>query len=110
MNPRRVKEGTWFYAGTAPARVLIEEVDFIPGSGDHEDSEEEREDKMGHFFRIDYTSAGSTKISSGGGYFASLEEAIHQAEKACAGIAWDHEEPIQPPEPMSGLAPGHGSP
>jgi len=102
MNPRRVKEGTWLYAGTSPARVFIEEVDFQPGSGDHEDSEEKREDQVGRSFRVDYTSAGSTNISSGGGYFASLDEAICQAEKACSGITWDPEEPIQPPQTTTG--------
>jgi len=106
MNPRRVKEGTWLYAGTAPAQVFIEEVDSIPGSGDYEDPEEVREDKVGRFFRVGYTAAGSTEVCSGGGYFASIEEAILQAEKACSGLKWSSSRPIQRATDNDRPAPG----
>jgi hypothetical protein len=91
MSPRRVKTGTWLYGGSVNAHVFIEEVDFRPGSGDYEDSEEDREDKAGRFFRIDYTSAGSSEVCASGGYCSSLEEAIRSVEKSCSNVQWDEE-------------------
>jgi hypothetical protein len=72
----------------APVRVLIEAVDCKPGSGDYEDDEEEREDKVGRFYRLAYSAAGDPRICNGGGYFSSLEDAIREAEKVFKGIQW----------------------
>lgn len=86
MHP--VKEGTWLYEGIAPVRLIIEEVDRIPGSGDHEDAEKYREDKIGRFFHIAYSAAGDSRVCNGGDYFSSLEDAIHEAEKVFKEIQW----------------------
>ena len=88
MNPRPVKEGVWLYEGVAPTRVIAEQVDFKPGSGDYEDAADEREDKTGIFFRLSYTAAGDSRFSNVRGYFDTLEAAVREAEKTFAGMRW----------------------
>ena len=89
MTAYTVKDGTWFYEGVAPTRVLIEEVDCKPGSGDYEDAKEDQEDVIGRFFRLAYSAAGDSRICNGGGYFASLEDAVLEAEKRFENIKWN---------------------
>jgi hypothetical protein len=89
MSAHPVKEGIWQYEGVAPAQVRIEEVDCRPGSGDHEDPEDEREETPGRFFHIAYTAAGGTTFCNGRGYFTSCEEAVREAEKIFGGIEWN---------------------
>lgn len=86
---RIVKAGTFHYDGLRLCKVRIVQTDFRPGSGDHEDSEELREDQSGIFFRIDYTAPRSDLFSAGGGYFASLEEAVHAVAQSVQGVEWD---------------------
>jgi hypothetical protein len=86
---RIVKTGTFLYDGLPLCRVRIVQTDFKPGSGDHEDSEEWREDQTGIFFRIDYRPPRSDHFAAAGGYCASLEEAMDAVAMSVQGVAWD---------------------
>jgi hypothetical protein len=85
---RNLREGTWLYEGVAPVLVRIEEVGWLPGSGDYEDLPEEREDQAGTFYRLSWTGAASTHFSNIGSYSRSLEDAVREAEKSFLGIKW----------------------
>ena len=84
-----MKTGTFRYAGLPFCKVRIVQTDFRPGSGDHEDSEEWREDQAGVFFRIDYTPPRSDHFAARGGYCASLREAMHTVGQSVEGVVWD---------------------
>ena len=84
-----VKTGTFRYDGLPLCKVRIVQTNFRPGSGDHQDSEEWREDHTGIFFRIDYTPPRSDRYAAGGRYCASLQEAMHAVERSVEGIVWD---------------------
>jgi hypothetical protein len=84
-----VKTGTFRYDGLPLCRVRIVQTTFRPGSGDHQDPEEWREDRSGTFFRIDYTPPRSERFGAGGGYCESLDVAIQTVEKSVEGVAWD---------------------
>jgi hypothetical protein len=86
---RVVKTGTFRYDGLPLCTVRIVQTDFRPGSGDHEDSEEWREDQTGIFFRIDYTSPRSDDFAAGGGYCGSLQEAVDAVAQSVEGVVWD---------------------
>jgi hypothetical protein len=89
MFPGRCKrEGLWFYQQVAPALVRIDEVDWLPGSGDYEDPAEVREDKRGTFYRLSYTEAGGSHFCNQRGYYETLEDAVREAEKMFVGIHW----------------------
>jgi hypothetical protein len=82
------REGLWLYEHVAPTLIRIDEVDWLPSSGDYEDPPEEREDKKGTFYRLSYTAAGSSHFSNIRGYFHTLEDSVHEAEKVFTGIKW----------------------
>jgi hypothetical protein len=84
-----VKTGTFWYDGLPLCRVRVVQTGCRPGSGDHQDSAEWREDHAGIFFRIDYTPPRSDSFAAGGGYCSSLHEAMCKVEQAVEGIAWD---------------------
>jgi hypothetical protein len=84
-----VMTGTFRYDGLPLCKVRIVQTDVRPGSGDNEDSEEQKEDDMGIFFRIDYTPARSDRFAAGGGHCASLQDAIHTVEQSVEGVVWD---------------------
>ena len=83
-----VREGTFLYDGERLCRVRIVQVAFRPGSGDHEDPEEWREDQQGPFYRVDYTAPRSDRFGAGGGYLSTLEAAARAVEKSVVGIQW----------------------
>lgn len=85
---RTLREGIWHYAGASPVGVRIDVVDLRPGSGDHEDPPEYREDLRGTFFHVAYTPAGERRFANGGGYFLSLDDAVRAAETMFVGIVW----------------------
>src|SRR5438105_2177989 len=84
-----VKSGTFCYDGLRLCKVRIVQTDFRPGSGDHEDSEEWREDHVGTLFRIDYTPPHCDRFSAGGGYCPSFEDAVKSVERSVQGVLWD---------------------
>jgi hypothetical protein len=83
-----VREGTFLYDGERLCRVRIVQVGFRPGSGDHEDPKEWREDQHGTFYRIDYTPPRTDRFCAGGGYLPTLEAAVRAVEESVAGVEW----------------------
>jgi len=86
---RVVRTGTFRYDGVPLCKVRIVQTDFRPGSGDHEDPQECREDQSGIFFRIDYTPPRSEDFRAGGGYCASILEAVDVVTQSVEGVVWD---------------------
>ena len=84
-----VKRGTFLYGGMRRCGVEIVETNFRPGSGDHEDPPEIRDDVEGVFFEVWYESAGNHKFSAGGGWFESVAAAIKSAEASVADLRWE---------------------
>ncbi len=83
-----VREGTFLYDGERLCKVRIVRVGFRPGSGDHEDPEELREDQHGTFYRIDYAPPRCDRFGAGGGYQTTLEAAVQAVEGSVAGVEW----------------------
>jgi hypothetical protein len=75
-------------SGSTKAEQFTEKNLHRPSSGDYEDPPEEREDKKGTFYRLSYTAAGSSHFSNIRGYFHTLEDSVHEAEKVFTGIKW----------------------
>ena len=67
-----VKRGTFLYNRSARCAVEIWQTGFRPGSGDHEDPDDVREDAYGTFFEIRYASPGWERMTVGGGWCDSL--------------------------------------
>ena len=95
MPPARasvVKQGTFLYAGAIVCDIRILKTDLRPGTGDQEDPPAWRDDQEGEFFTIQYGSTTARgEFSAGGGWFASLEEAMDQARAAVGtngGLNW----------------------
>jgi hypothetical protein len=86
---RVVKTGTFHYDGLPVCKVRIVQTCVRPGSGDHEDAEEWREDQTGIFFRIDYTLPRSDRFAAGGGYCDSLSEAMDAVAGSVEGVVWN---------------------
>ncbi len=84
-----VKEGTALYAGTSPYSVKIAKSPVWYGSGDYEDPPEICEDREIECYEVWYSSPGDGKFTSGGGVFATLDEATKAVEQATNGtIHW----------------------
>ena len=85
MPPARasvVKQGTFLYAGAVVCDIRILKTDRRPGTGDQE----------GEFFTIQYGSTTARgEFVAGGGWFASLEQAMDLARAAVGtngGLNW----------------------
>jgi hypothetical protein len=75
-----IKQGTWLYAGQVVCDIRIVKHHWRYGSGDYEDNPEDREDRQGEFYYIQYGSTIERGIYPGHGVCCdSLEEAIKQA-------------------------------
>ena len=84
-----VKRGTFTYDGSVQCGVEIVQTDFRPGTGDHEDAPELREDTHGTFYEIRYQSAGGDgRFSSGVFGFESVEAAMRHVESVASSIRW----------------------
>ncbi len=92
-SPRIVKQGTWRYANEVVCDVRITVVDLRPGTYDYEDDPEQREDKIGTFFKIEYGGPGERgRYRSEGGYFETLSSAVRHVEEATHGtLEWNFE-------------------
>lgn len=94
MNPDAaspiVKRGMFTYADSVQCGVHIVRTDSCPGTGDHEDAEEIREDVRGTFYEIRYQSAGGDGRFSSGVYgFESVEAAMRHVESVAPGVRWE---------------------
>lgn len=85
-----VATGDWLYDGIVPCKVLIVREDAWPGSGDYEDSPDLAEDRKGTCFSVLFESPGRTmELKAGGGYYATIEEAIAAIEaKLSSPVKW----------------------
>ena len=85
-----VKTGTFIYGGTATGTIQIIQTSWRPGSRDHEDSEEWREDQLGTFFEVKYLLPTQIMESkAGGGYYEKLRDAVKHVEESCKQVKWD---------------------
>ncbi len=75
-----VKQGFWLYAGTVPRKMRITRESMWPGTGDAEDPPEIRDDRYMECFAIWYET-DNDKFNVGGGYCATLQEAISAVER-----------------------------
>jgi hypothetical protein len=85
---RLVKRGTFLYDGSVRCAVEIWQTDFRPGSGDHEDPDDIREDAHGTFFAIRYAFPGQDRMTALGGWCDSLDAAINEVESATRDAQW----------------------
>ena len=83
-----VRCGTFLYDGSVRCVVEIWQTDFRPGSGDHEDPDDIREDAHGTFFEIRYRWPGE-RSQAGGGYCDSLAEATAAVEATVEQVTWE---------------------
>jgi hypothetical protein len=83
-----IREGTFLYNGERLCKVRIVQVGLRPGSGDHEDPEEWRDDQRGIFYRIDYTPPRSDRFAAQGGYLSTLEAAVQTVQESIQGVEW----------------------
>lgn len=83
-----VKRGTFLYDGSVRCAVEIWQTALRPGSGDHEDPEDVREDAHGMFFEIRYASPGQDRMTAGGGWCDSLQAAVNAVESVVKDVQW----------------------
>lgn len=83
-----IRTGTACYTGGARYEVRIVRTNLRPGTGDDDDSPEIRDDAWGEFYRVDYKPVAGTRFSAGGGYYYSVEEAMHHADRQTGGVTW----------------------
>lgn len=86
-----LKHGTWLYGGTVKSDVWIVRQNYFEGpkiQDDDADPSYPPRDPDGCFYFPEWhiPKAGA---GSGGRVFASVEEAIQQAERIQDGITWD---------------------
>lgn len=83
-----VKIGICHY-GIKEYRVFICESNIFPGTGDYEDDIEIREDRLINCYCIWFENMISIgEISSGGGYYENLEDAICSVESSVEFYKW----------------------
>ena len=85
-----VRSGKFAYDGKLVGTVFVYKTSRRPGSGDHEDEPEWRDDQCGTFYEIRYELQSAALTSrAGGGWHASLSEAIAHVEKSVEKVFWD---------------------
>jgi hypothetical protein len=90
-----LKSGHWTYDGKIRCRVEIQFANMRPGSGDHEDTPEWRDDKLGSWFVVSYSSPTDPdhcpKAWAYSQGCATLEEAAAEVEATLTncGLKWD---------------------
>lgn len=86
-----ILSGTWLYGGSEIREVHIIKTIFKPGSGDHEDEPEVRNDQYGTFYGI-HVGAYSGKNIFMDGEYASVKEAKEYAATVCTSLNWNNRE------------------
>ena len=91
MDDKLIMKGTFLYDGTVVCDVRICRTSFRPGTGDHDDAEEEREDREGEFYYIDYGSpVARGQYPSRSVYYDSLPDAVRHVS-SLPGLEWESE-------------------
>ena len=97
MDDKLIMKGTFLYDSAVVCDVRICRSSFRPGTGDEDDAEEEREDREGEFYYIDYGSpVARGQYPSRSVYYGSLTEAVRHASPL-PGLEWE----------SAGTDPGH---
>ena len=86
-----VKRGSWLYAGSVPAALVIVRAEVFYGSGDYDDPPEIREDRDVDAFQVWFeTPPGSGEFRAGSQQFLSLREAMDAMDRLLpAPPRWD---------------------
>jgi hypothetical protein len=86
-----VATGEWLYDGIVPRKVVVVREDVWPGSGDYEDPHEIAEDRNVTCFSVWFESPGQAmEFKAGGGYYATIDEAITASESKLSGpVKWN---------------------
>lgn len=80
--------GRFRYSGDTFLPLTIVEADVWPGSGDYEDPEDIREDKIGKFCKLQFGII-SGGLPHAGRYFHCLEDAISCIVSLKLEVVWD---------------------
>lgn len=90
-SDQRVLVGTWLYDGRVECRVEVWRRSLRPGTGDHEDSPEFRDDQTGEWYEIQFAPAGEGRMGqTGGGYHSTLDGAREYVRTLTNGtIQWE---------------------
>ena len=83
-----VAEGTWLYAGTIPAKVIVLQSEVAFGTGDYEDEPEGAEDRPGPCFYVEWEPVGGGPGGSIVGPFPTLDEAKAYVQQSPAWVQW----------------------
>lgn len=84
-----VRTGIWLYGGTVRCRVVVIPADVFPGTGDHEDPPDVAEDREIACFAVWYEPPVAGYAWGGGGWYATLDEAVRRVEQVCPTIDWE---------------------
>jgi hypothetical protein len=82
-------KGRFKYSDQIFLPVRIVERDFWPGTGDYEDPEDIREDQLGIFFEMEFSSSPDGIFNRSAGYFKTLEDAKERAKELNLNIIWE---------------------
>ena len=84
-----IQAGTYLYEGTVRGDLRIVRTNFSPGTGDHLDAPEVRDDQPGTWFDVHYTPAGDRgQFKNGILGFRTLQEALAWVEGKFTGVDW----------------------
>lgn len=78
---------TWLYADEIENEVHVIKRNFKPGSGDHEDPPEIKDDQYGEFYGISMGKYPDGRPPYGGMYTIQ-SEAMEYAVKVCPSLKW----------------------
>ena len=89
-SDQRVLAGMWFYDGRVECGVEIWRRCLRPGTGDHEDPPEFRDDQPGEWYEVQFAPAGGGRMGqAGGGYHSTLEAAREHVWRLTNGtVRW----------------------
>jgi hypothetical protein len=83
-----ILSGKWLYDNSIEQEVHIVKTNFKPGSGDHEDETDMREDQFDEFYGIHVGAYSDIEVFQSGAY-SSIEKAKIYASKVCPSLTWD---------------------
>jgi hypothetical protein len=84
------RTGHWRYDGNVRCEVRISRCSVWPGSGDHEDPPELKEDREIECYALEFQTPVGTPAWVGGGYYASEKDASDAAEMRLGeSLRWD---------------------
>ena len=92
-SDQRVLAETWFYDGRVECGVEIWRRGLRPGTGDHEDPPEFRDDQPGEWYEVQFAPAGGGRMGqAGSGYHSTLEAAREHVRTLTNGtVHWELE-------------------